>query len=119
MPITVKTSKGSLGTGKVVVRDSSTGSLALNGAPGANAVGETVDSMTISEVAWSVSAGGSWTLARGANTVFICSAGQGQVKFDDSQLKLEQNRSEEIADLSYTLSGTGTIVVRVTKKSGA
>lgn len=118
MPITVKTTKGSLGTGTVVVRDVATGSIDLNGAPGANAVGETVTSMTISEVAWSVSGSNTWTLARGANNVLVL-AGSGQMKFDDSQLKLEQNNLEEIDDISWTLSaGTGSIVIRVRKKSG-
>ena len=65
--ITNKTGKPN---GYVVVRSDATGYLNLNGGTyPANSAGETVQSMVISEVKWSVAGTNRWTVKRGANTV--------------------------------------------------
>lgn len=81
---------------------------------GANSIGETVQSMTVSEVMWS----GDWTIARGANNVATY-GGAGHHDYQASGMPLEINDSERSANCNVTLnSGTGVIVVKMHKKSG-
>jgi hypothetical protein len=117
MPITVNHKKPA---GYVVFRANSTSGLKLNtsnGLAGANTIGESVESMAISEVMWSVSSAGSWTVKRGANTVAVFS-GSGYHDYQASGIRLEQNSFELSANLDLTLSGTGVITFKVHKVSG-
>lgn len=117
MPITVNHKKPA---GYVVFRANSTSGLKLNtsnGLAGANTIGESVESMAISEVMWSVNGSGSWTVKRGANTVAVFS-GSGYHDYQASSIRLEQNSFELSANLDLTLSGTGVITFKVHKVSG-
>ena len=116
MPITVNHKKPA---GYVVFRANSTSGLKLNtaaGVPGANAIGETVGSMAISEVMWSVGSG-SWTVKRGANTVAVFS-GSGYHDYQASGMRLEAVAGDLSANLDLTLSGTGVITIKAHKVSG-
>lgn len=115
MAITVKQNKPG---GIVVVRDTATGYLSLNGAPGANGVSETVEEMYITGIKWNVSGTETWTIARGANTVAILS-GSGSHNYDDDQMRLEDGIAQATSNVVYTKSGgTGTILLKVHKVSG-
>ena len=118
--ITVRQIGGSRGSGIVVIRSDVSGSLALNTVPGtegANATSnETVSSMTVAHIAWT----GQWDINRGATTVFKTVSGSwGQYDFADEQLKLEATDAQETANLNFVLTGSGAIVLKMHKRSGA
>ena len=114
--ITNKTGKPN---GYVVVRSDATGYLNLNGGTyPANSAGETVQSMVISEVKWSVAGTNRWTVKRGANTVAEY-AYSGHHDYQECAMPLEVNSFEKTANLVFTLSGgQGVIVIKMHKKSG-
>jgi len=118
MAITVKQNKPG---GYVVVRSTASDYLSLNSATagkGANAVGETVQSMTVVGAKWTVSGTETWTIKRGANTIAIL-AGSGSHNYDQDQMKLEDATTPETANVVMTLSGgTGTLLLKVHKVSG-
>lgn len=108
--------------GNLIVRSDASGHIDLNSANtavAANLANETVTTLEIREIAWSGSgvSGATWTLARGANTVFACRGQNGTLSFENG-LKLEQNSLEETANVVFTLSGTGDMVLRLKKRSG-
>lgn len=118
MPITVNQSKNG---GYTVLRTTATDSLKLNtanGKQGANAVGETVVSMSVSYATWSVDSTNSWTIARGSNTIAILH-GQGDVSFQEEGLRLEADTAQLTSNVVATLSGgTGFLVLKLHKVSG-
>jgi len=80
--------------------------------------GETVNSMAISEIIWSVDAAQKWTVTRGGNTVAIL-AGSGQHDYQGSGMRLEETNSQLTANCNVALSGgDGYIVVKLHKVSG-
>lgn len=132
MARTVKTSNqlsGPVGGAKyVTVHSDRTGSIALNrldsGAHiGANNIGETVSEMYISKVIWGLSntaaPPATWTLARGGNTVMVLSGSNGLIDFQEEQVRLESG-GDNISNCVFTLAGgTGTILIKFAKSSGA
>ena len=114
MAVTVKQRGPS---GYMVARTSATETYVLNGgALGANAAGETVESMSISEIMWS----GDWLIDRGGNTVFdTSSAGShGHLDFQASGMRVEEDDAQLTSDCGCTLTGTGTLVIKFHKASG-
>jgi|13_taG_2_1085334.scaffolds.fasta_scaffold30847_2 adenosylcobinamide amidohydrolase len=112
MPITVNQKKAS---GYVVLR--ATGTETVNLVTVATA-GETVNSMAISEILWSVDAAEKWTVTRGSDTVAVL-AGSGQHDYQGSGTRLEETNNQLAANCNVTLSGgTGYIVVKLHKVSG-
>ncbi len=118
MPITVNQVKNN---GYTVLRATGTDSLKLNtanGKQGANAVGETVLSMSISEVIWSANSSNRWTIDRGSNTIAVLH-GQGDISFQEKGMKLEADSAQLTSNVVVTLSGgTGFIVLKLHKVSG-
>lgn len=115
MPITTN-QKG----GYLTFRGTTTGFLRLNTdglTNGANVVGETVDSMSISKLMWSFPAGGGVTVNRGANTVAILN-GSGVHDYQEEQVKLEVSRGDEVANVVFTVSGSGYFIAKLQKRSG-
>jgi hypothetical protein len=121
--ITVNQNKGSRGSGILVVRADSSGSVNVASSStvtAANTAGETVSALTIASAAWTLSsATDSWALTRGANTVYTLRGQSGSINFWQENLKLE-NSAEEQANVVFTLSGgSGSLVLKLHKKSGA
>jgi len=117
MPIVTKSNKPN---GYVVFSTSATDGFKLNHAtlPSANAAGETVAEMSISEVMWSVNGTNRWTVTRGANTVAVLS-GSGNHDYQSSGMSLEHYLGDRQANVIFALSGgTGTVVAKFHKKSG-
>lgn len=118
MPITVNQTKNG---GYTVLRATASDSLKLNtanGKQGANAVGETVVSMSVAEIKWSVDSSNSWTVARGSNTIAILQ-GQGDMSFQEDGMRLEADTAQLTSNVAVTLSGgTGFIVLKLHKASG-
>ena len=122
--ITVNQNIGSRGTGALVVTSDATGflSTAANAPAGiskANTAGETISAMYITDIVTTGSAAGtSWTIKRGATTVFVA-YGNGQYKFRDKGMRLEADTSAAAANVVFTLSGTGYMQMKLTKSSNA
>jgi hypothetical protein len=117
---TVKQTKGSRGTGIVIVRSDVTGGVQRNNASiGANTVGEDVRSMTIADVYWSLDTASDWAIKRGSTVVYtIYGPGSGSLNFADNQMRLETS-AEETANVGFDLTGTGSILLKLHKRSGA
>ena len=112
MPITVKQNKNG---GYAVLRATANDTINLVTAAGS---GETVQSMAISEIFWSVDASQRWSVTRGANTVAVL-AGSGHHDYQASGARLEFNNLELTSNCNVTLSGgNGYIVVKLHKVSG-
>ena len=113
------TNKTGKPNGYVVVRSDATGYLNLNaGTYPANAAGETIQSMTIAEVKWSIDGTNRWTVKRGANTVATY-AHSGHHDYQECNMPLEVNSFEKTANVVFTKSGgNGMIVIKLHKKSG-
>lgn len=106
-------------SGSIVIHTDATGYLNLNGGTfGANVAGETVSEMTISKIVWSnANAGGSWTIARGGNTVFTAHRDNGTVDFQEEGLPLEVSTGDKVANLVFTLAGSaGNLLIKLRKK---
>jgi len=109
MPITTNQNKPG---GYVVLR--ATGTDTLNLATAA-AAGETVNSMSISQIAWSVDGTNRWTVSRGGDTVAVFAGSGGQ---DYQGIRLETD-AQLTANCNVALSGgNGYIVVQLHKVSG-
>lgn len=119
--ITVNQNKGSRGTGILVVRSDATGHIDLasaNTTHAANTTGETVNNLYIAEIAWSCNAAtDDWTIGRGGNTVFKCHGQNGYIDFQANQMRLEAGGDAQ-ANVVFTLSGAGNIIVKLHKQSG-
>ena len=115
MPITTKQRGPS---GYAVGLSNATETYLLNAATtlGANAVSETVQSMSISEIMWT----GDWTIARGANTVFDTAAAttQGHFDFQASGMRLEDSVAQLTSSCVCTLTGAGSLLIKFHKSSG-
>ena len=116
MPITVKQRKNG---GYSVLRATANDTINLTTAAGS---GETVQSMSISEIMWSVDASQRWTVTRGnglgGNTVAILT-GSGHHDYQASGMRLEETNAQLAANCNVTLSGgNGYIVVKLHKVSG-
>lgn len=117
MPIVSKSNKPN---GYVVFSTSATGGFKLNHAtlPSANAAGETVQEMSISELMWTVNGTNRWTVTRGGNTVAQLS-GSGNHDYQSSGMVLEHYLGDREANVHFALSGgTGTVVAKFHKRSG-
>lgn len=115
MPITVKQNKNG---GYAVLRATSSEGITLATAAGS---GETVQSMSISEIMWSVDASQRWTITRGngvgANTVAVLT-GSGHHDYQASGMRLETDDAL-VANCDATLSGgNGYVVIKLHKVSG-
>ena len=109
MPITTNQNKPG---GYVVLR--ATGNETLNLATAA-AAGETVNSMSISQIAWSVDGTNRWTVSRGSDTVAVFAGSGGH---DYQGIRLETD-AQLTANCNVALSGgNGYIVVQLHKVSG-
>lgn len=109
--------KGNKG-GFVVARFTGTGFLKLNtagAAVGCNSAGETVQTMNIYSMQWSAGNGASWTIKRGANTVWTCD-GQDYLDLSDGRL-IDNVGGEPTANVVVTKNGTGpaAIVIKLHK----
>jgi len=83
---------------------------------GANTAGETVDSMTISDIKWSSDAAGLWTINRGLNTVATLS-GSGHWDLQGSSTRIEAP-TDITANTVVTFTGTtGTLLIKLHKAS--
>jgi hypothetical protein len=120
--ITVNQSKGSLGTGSIVVRSDATGFISTSdNAPSyarANTAGETISSMHIAEIKWTnLRTYGYWYIYRGSSLVFRCWGQNGHLKLAENSLRLE-TPTEAQANLQFVESGAGSIVIKMHKNSG-
>ena len=120
--ITVNQSKGSRGVSSLVVHANGTGFISFTGnAPvnyAANTAGETVSSLYIAEMYWNTSnANYLWTIRRGSTVVFTCYGQNGYINFADNGLRLE-TPTEAQANLVFTESGYGSIIIKMHKNSG-
>lgn len=110
MPITVKQNKNG---GYAILRASATDTVNLSTVAGA---GETVNSMTISEIMWSCGSN-TWTVTRGSDTVAVLT-GSGHHDYQASGMRIETD-AQITANCNVTLSGgSGYIVVKLHKASG-
>ena len=94
-----------------------TGYLNLNGGTyPANSAGETLTDLTVREIFWSVSAGETWTVARGGNTIAVFS-GSGNHDYQGSGFAVSAGGDDQ-ANVVFTKSGgTGTIMIKLGKQS--
>ena len=115
MPITVKQNKNG---GYAVLRATSTEGITLATAAGS---GETVQSMSISEIMWSVDGTNRWTVTRGngigANTVAVL-AGSGHHDYQASGMRIETSDVLAANCIATLSGGNGYIVIKLHKVSG-
>jgi hypothetical protein len=112
MSITVNQGKPG---GYIVLR--ATGADTVNLVTGATA-GETINSMSISEIMWSVDGTNRWTVTRGSDSVAVL-AGSGHHDYQASGMRLETAGAQLTANCNVALSGgNGYIVVKLHKVSG-
>jgi len=121
--ITMNQSKGSLGTSSLVFRSDTAGFISFTGnAPvnyAANTAGETVSSLHIAEMYWTLaSAGHYFYIRRGTQPVFNCTGQSGHMNFIDNGLRLETSYEAQ-ANVQITLAGTGNIIMKLHKSGGA
>ena len=82
----------------------------------ANNAGETLTDLSLREIFWSVSAGETWTVARGGNTIGVFS-GSGNHDYQGSGFAVASGGDEQ-ANVAFTKSGgTGTIMLKLGKQS--
>jgi hypothetical protein len=120
--ITVNQNKGSLGTGSIVVRSDSSGFISTSdNAPAlyrANTAGEIISSMHIAEIKWTnLYTYGYWYVYRGSTLVYRCFGQGGHLKLAENQMRLE-TPTEAQANLVFTESGFGNIIIKMHKNSG-
>lgn len=112
MAITVKQNKNG---GYAVLRATANDTINITTAAGS---GETVQSMGISEIMWSVAGTDTWTVTRGSDTVAVL-AGSGHHDYQASGMRLEASAGQLTANCNVALSGgSGYIVVKLHKVSG-
>mgnify|MGYP007047462101 CR=1 FL=1 len=119
---TVNTSKGSLGTGSIVVNSTQTGFLSTSdNAPSyarANTAGETISSMHIAEIKWTnLYTYGYWYIYRGSTLVYRCFGQGGHLKLAENSMRLE-TPTEAQANVVFTEYGAGSIIIKMHKNSG-
>lgn len=111
MPIVSKGIKG----GYAIARLTSTTTLWTNHANtqlGANnSPDETVDSMTIAQAKWA----GTWVVSRAGNTILDLT-GAGNFDFQEDGVTIETS-AEASGNLVATLTGSGTLVLKLHKQS--
>lgn len=115
-PIIARGNKGGYVSARVVGPNTSGGFL-LNSSIagyGANAIGETVSSASIIEVAWVLGAN-SATIKRGANTVLRLT-GEGWMSLTEAGIQLETS-GEKKANCQIIMPGAGTVVLKLHKNS--
>jgi hypothetical protein len=79
---------------------------------------EVVSEMTIVSAMWSTAAAGSWTINRGSNTVLVL-AGSGWHDYQGEGFRLEVDAAQKSSNVDVTLAGgTGTLLLKLHKKSG-
>ena len=120
--ITVNQNKGSLGTGSIVVRSDSSGFISTSdNAPAlyrANTAGEIISSMHIAEIKWTnLYTYGYWYVYRGSTLVYRCFGQGGHLKLAENQMRLETPTQAQ-ANLVFTESGFGNIIIKMHKNSG-
>ena len=120
--ITVNQSKGSLGTGSLVISSDQTGFISTSdNAPAlnrANTAGEIISSMHIAEIKWTnLYTYGYWYIYRGSTLVYRCYGQGGHLKLAENQMRLE-TPTEAQANLIFSESGYGSIVIKMHKNSG-
>jgi len=120
--ITVNQNKGSLGTGSIVVRSDQSGFISTTGNGAfwnrANTAGETISSMHIAEIKWTnLYTYGYWYVYRGGTLVYRCYGQGGHLKLAENQMRLE-TPTEAQANLVFTESGFGNIIIKMHKNSG-
>ena len=114
-------SKGNAG-GYVTAKFHADGFISLNSAnPVVAANGsskETVRSMNIISVEWSIGNGAFWTVRRGANTAFVLSDGQGDMDLSDGRL-VDTLGGEPSSNVVVTKTGAGpsTLILKLHKQS--
>lgn len=116
--------------GYVVARFNATGSMLIETAnstnsancmvvfdPVSNTSAETINSVNIVNLAWTVPAAQTWTITRGANTIIVL-GGNGQLDLQTDGLIIDSVGDEPQANIVCTLSGgTGTLIVKAHKRS--
>ena len=124
--ITVNQNKGSKGTGLLVIRSDSTGFVDLNSASAnthlkANTAGETVRSMYLASVMWTLAntSGGSWNIQRGGNTIFTLAGQSGYFDFWGENFRLEVGGDPQSNVIFSLANSSGSIVLKLHKNSGA
>jgi len=81
-----------------------------------NVVGETVNTMSFTNILWSSNNSGVWNISRGANVVATLS-GSGQWDLAEIGMALETG-GENAANVVVTLEGsTGTLIMKLHKQS--
>ena len=108
--------------GYCVARFVASGAVRLNAAPavnGANSIGEVVQSMNISSMAWSTSNGAYFTVARGANTVAVLS-GPGPIQdYQAAGFYIDSEGGNPQANVVITKVGAGPswMVMKIHKRA--
>ena len=120
--ITVNQSKGSRGVSTLVVRSDATGFISTSdNAPAlnrANTAGEIISSMHIAEIKWTnLYTYGIWYIYRGSTIVYRCYGQGGHLKLAENSMRLE-TPTEAQANLVFTESGFGSIIIKMHKNSG-
>lgn len=99
------------GYGKVIIRTNATETIQLADLAAPNSAIENVASASINRVYWVTD--GSWTVARGANTILNLS-GEGDWDLVSHGISLSEGAT---ANIVITGSGNGTIILEVSKNS--
>jgi len=120
--ITVNTSKGSLGTGSLVLRADAYGFISTSAnAPvnyAANTAGEIISSMHIAEIKWTNTATyGYWYIYRGSTIVFRAFGQSGHLKLAENSMRLETS-TEATANVVFVKSGNAQLLLKMHKNSG-
>ena len=94
-----------------------TGYLNLNGGTyPANNAGETLESLSVREIFWTVSSTNTWTVSRDGNTIGVFT-GSGNHDYQGSGFAVSSGGDEQ-ANVVFTLSGgTGTVMLKLGKQS--
>ena len=103
--------------GYTVARFTASGTVVLNGASNnANTVGETVNNLQLSDIKWStVGATDSWTITRNSvDQAVLGGDGHWDLQADISPIG---NDVDNVEDITVTLSGTGTLLLKMHKQS--
>ncbi|MDP7365835.1 MAG: hypothetical protein QGH83_01035 [Candidatus Pacebacteria bacterium] len=100
--------------GYVTLRFNNTGSSWLHEA---NGVGETVNSMKLSNVLWSANQSGTWTIQRGANVVLTLT-GSGRWDLHQEPIVVE-NAGEQVSNVvcSMSANANGCLILKFHKSS--
>lgn len=79
---------------------------------------EVVQEMFIVGAMWSVSGTNTWDIKRGSNTVLVL-AGSGTHDYSGEGIRIEADTAQATSNVDATLSGgTGTLILKIHKRSG-